>query len=81
MDDSAKPDVLMIAASNGENLKLAGRFANQTRELGQSAKVLDLTTIDLPLFTPESPGTGDPRSRCSIATATNGGTSLGDLRS
>ena len=31
------PDVLVIAASNGENLKLAGRFASQARELSKSA--------------------------------------------
>ena len=43
-------DVLVIAASNGHNLQLAERFAAAAREQGQSAEVLDLTTIDLPLF-------------------------------
>ena len=46
------PDLLVIAASNGENLKLAQRFASQASALGQTAEVLDLTTVDLPLFTP-----------------------------
>ena len=46
------PDLLVIAASNGENRKLAQRFASQARALGQTAEVLDLTTVDLPLFTP-----------------------------
>ena len=47
-------DLLVISASNGENLKLAERFAQQARALGQTAEVLDLTEIDLPLFTPRS---------------------------
>ncbi|QPN64845.1 NAD(P)H-dependent oxidoreductase [Synechococcus sp. CBW1004] len=51
------PDVLVIAASNGENLKLAERFAAAARQAGHSADVLDLTAIDLPLFTPRSQAT------------------------
>ena len=43
-------DVLVITASNGENLKLAQRFVETAGTLGQSANLLDLTTIDLPLF-------------------------------
>ena len=44
--------ILVIAASNGENLKLAERFALETHRQGAKAMVLDLTSIDLPLFTP-----------------------------
>ena len=62
MNDTAMPDVLVIAASNGENLKLAGRFASQARELSKSAEVLDLTTIDLPLFTPSAKERGIPEA-------------------
>ena len=52
---SDKPlDVLVITASNGENLKLAERFQASTRSLGQKAELLDLTTLDLPLFTPRA---------------------------
>ena len=52
---SEKPlDVLVITASNGENLKLAQRFQTSARSLGQKADVLDLTTLDLPLFTPRT---------------------------
>ena len=52
---SDKPlDVLVITASNGENLKLAQRFQTSARSLGQKADVLDLTTLDLPLFTPRT---------------------------
>jgi hypothetical protein len=52
---SEKPlDVLVIAASNGENLKLAQRFQASARSLGQQSELLDLTTLDLPLFTPRT---------------------------
>ena len=54
------PDLLVIAASNGENLKLAQRFASHASALGQTAEVLDLTTVDLPLFTPRRQQQGSP---------------------
>jgi chromate reductase len=47
-------DLLVIAASNGENLKLADRFAAEARQQGQCASVLDLTALPLPLFTPRA---------------------------
>jgi NAD(P)H-dependent FMN reductase len=53
-------DVLVIAASNGQNLQLAERFAAAARKQGQSAEVLDLTGIDLPLFTPRAQAAGTP---------------------
>ena len=53
-------DVLVLAASNGENLKLAERFAAAARSQGISAEVLDLTAIDLPLFTPRAQEQGTP---------------------
>ena len=56
------PDLLVIAASNGENLKLAQRFASQASALGQTAEVLDLTTVDLPLFTPRMQLQGSPEA-------------------
>ena len=62
MNNSINPDVLVIAASNGENLKLAERFATQTKGLGKSAEVLDLTTIELPLFTPRTQERGTPEA-------------------
>jgi chromate reductase len=45
-------DLLMLAASNGENLRLAERFAAEARHQGHTAAVLDLTEVELPLFTP-----------------------------
>ena len=62
MNNTINPDVLVIAASNGENLKLAERFATQTKGLGKSADVLDLTTIELPLFTPRTQERGTPEA-------------------
>ena len=60
MTSSAPVDVLVIAASNGENLKLAERFADETRKLGSSAEVLDLTLLDLPLYRPKAEKNGNP---------------------
>ena len=55
-------DLLVIAASNGENLKLAERFASAATGLGLSCLVLDLTSIDLPLFTPRARAAGLPQA-------------------
>ena len=54
MSKANTSDVLVITASNGENLKLAQRFVEMAGSLGQSVDLLDLTTIDLPLFTPRA---------------------------
>jgi chromate reductase, NAD(P)H dehydrogenase (quinone) len=53
-------DLLVLAASNGENLTLAGRFAAAARQQGVVADVLDLTALDLPLFTPRAQAAGMP---------------------
>ncbi|MEB3172460.1 MAG: NAD(P)H-dependent oxidoreductase [Cyanobacteriota bacterium] len=53
-------DLLVIAASNGENLKLAERFAAAAQGQGHSAAVLDLTAVALPLFTPRAMAVGTP---------------------
>lgn len=53
-------DVLVIAASNGQNLQLAERFAAAAHAQGESAEVLDLTALDLPLFTPRALAAGTP---------------------
>ena len=45
-------DVAVITASNGENLKLASRFIDVSHELSIKSRLIDLTTIDLPLFNP-----------------------------
>jgi len=53
-------DLLVIAASNGANLQLAERFAAAASARGLSAAVLDLTSLDLPLFTPRTRDAGTP---------------------
>jgi NAD(P)H-dependent FMN reductase len=62
MNKANTSDVLVISASNGENLKLAQRFVETAGNLGQSADLLDLTTIDLPLFTPRAHTQGTPEA-------------------
>ena len=60
MANTPTTELLVIAASSGENLKLAQRFADQARALGQTAEVLDLTAVALPLFTPRAQEQGTP---------------------
>ena len=60
MNTANNPDLLVITASNGENLKLAQRFVDSASNLGQTADLLDLTTLDLPLFTPPAKANGTP---------------------
>ena len=45
-------DLLLIAASSGENLRLAERGAERARARGLAAEVLDLTILPLPLYNP-----------------------------
>ena len=51
---SNKQNLLVITASNGENLKLAERFIIEGKKLNYSCELLDLTKSenDLPLFNP-----------------------------
>ena len=46
------PEVQVIA-SNGENLKLAKRFVALGKELNTEPELLDLTNLDLSLFSPQ----------------------------
>ncbi len=46
--------LLIIAASNGENLKLANRFLNTSKEKSIKSQLIDLTTLDLPLYNPRT---------------------------
>ena len=54
-------DLLAISASSGENLKLAHRFVETAEAKGAKATCLDLTTLDLPVFTPRSKGSATPQ--------------------
>jgi len=51
---NTSPEILIISASNGENLKLANRFEEKCKEQDINANILDLTTLDLPLYTPRT---------------------------
>ncbi|WP_216905243.1 NAD(P)H-dependent oxidoreductase [Synechococcus sp. CCY 0621] len=48
------PDLLVLSASNGENLALSERFAAAARARGMGADVLDLTDLSLPLYNPRT---------------------------
>jgi len=45
-------DLLVITASNGENLKLAERFVKSGKKIGANPLLLDLTTLNLPIYNP-----------------------------
>ena len=51
---NSKKDLLIITASNGENLKLAEMFLKSAKKFGAKADLLDLTKSDLPLFNPRT---------------------------
>lgn len=53
-------NVLIIIASNGQNLKLAESFQAQYKELDAKAEILDLVELDLPLYSPAAEGKGIP---------------------
>jgi chromate reductase len=45
--------VLVLAASSGKNLALAKRFSKSFEKEGMAAKIVDLTTLHWPVYTPE----------------------------
>ncbi len=47
-------DLLVITASNGENLKLARRFVQIAETLEVKPALLDLTELDFPLYNPRA---------------------------
>tara|TARA_Y100001968_G_C19448276_1_gene766769 strand:+ start:4319 stop:4846 length:528 start_codon:yes stop_codon:yes gene_type:complete len=51
---ASNKDLLIITASNGENLKLAEKFEKSAQKLGANSEVLDLTKQPLPLFNPRT---------------------------
>ena len=52
------PDLIVLTASNGENLKLAERFVHAAAAQNATADLIDLTRLDLPLFTPRVKAAG-----------------------
>ena len=51
--------VLVLAASSGKNLALAHRFSESFEKEGMTAKIVDLTTLHWPVYTPELDGDRD----------------------
>jgi chromate reductase, NAD(P)H dehydrogenase (quinone) len=53
--------MLILAASNGHNLALAGQVAERAALRGHDTSTIDLVALDLPLFTPlrQEQGGGD----------------------
>ena len=51
--------VLVLAASSGKNLALAKRFSESFEKKGVTAKIVDLTTLHWPVYTPELDGDRD----------------------
>ncbi len=51
---TSKKDLLVITASNGENLKLANKFVTIGEELQANSRLIDLTKINAPLFNPRT---------------------------
>ena len=45
-------DLIVLTASNGGNLKLAERFVKAAAAQNATAELIDLTQLDVPLFTP-----------------------------
>ena len=45
-------DLIIITASCGKNLELSEKFLEKSNELKKSCEILDLTTLDIPLFNP-----------------------------
>ena len=45
-------ELIIITASCGKNLELSQKFQEKSNELKISSEILDLTTLDIPLFNP-----------------------------
>ena len=45
-------DLIIITARSGKNLELSKKFFDKCNELQISSEILDLTTIEIPLFNP-----------------------------
>ena len=45
-------DLIIISASCGKNLELSEKFFEKSNELQISSEILDLTTLNIPLFNP-----------------------------
>jgi NAD(P)H-dependent FMN reductase len=51
--------VMVLAASSGKNLILANQFCRSLEQHGMATKLVDLTTLHWPVYTPELDGDSD----------------------
>ena len=52
--------IVIISASNGQNLNLAKQLQQQSIDMGFESEILDLTTIELPVYSPVKEDEGLP---------------------
>lgn len=53
-------DIIILAASNNKNLELANTFKSTCEAKNAKSEVIDLTSVDLPLYTPAKQKEGIP---------------------
>ncbi len=51
---NSEKKLLIITASNGENLKLGKRFLSLAKEMNTNPELIDLTCLDLALYSPQN---------------------------
>ena len=68
MSTEQQCDLIVLSASNGENLKLARRFVDAAARTNASTDLIDLTEIDLPLFSPRSKEAGPGKNLDALRT-------------
>ncbi len=49
-----KSNLIIISASNGKNLELSTNFQKKSQKLNISSEILDLTTLNIPLYNPRN---------------------------
>mgnify|MGYP001318108623 CR=1 FL=1 len=52
-------DLIIISASNGQNLDLAKIFEKKSKKFNLSSEILDLTELNIPLYNPRIHSQGD----------------------
>lgn len=54
--------ITIVAASTGKNLELAHKFDEELKSLGAKTQILNLATMNLPLFHPEADSKNDAKA-------------------
>ena len=58
--------ILICSGSSGHNLTMAENIAREASDLGIDSEVMDLTRLELPLYTPDREAQGIPESIAAI---------------